>query len=225
MSLTGRPLILVILIVILLIAGYFGFYAYSMRDIETPDYQVLQMDGHIEIRRYPALLVAEVTTSGNRSAAINQGFRQLAGFIFGGNHQPQSSNSTKIAMTAPVRQQLAQSTKIAMTAPVQQQAGSQSNQWITQFVMPAHFSKESLPVPTNAEVRIKTIPSTDYLVIRFSGRMRTARIEQYRDQLLAYAQSHQLPITGEPTYAFYNPPWTLPFMRRNEVMVALKRQQ
>lgn len=179
---------------------------------DEPAYSVELKDGDFEIRRYEPLLAAEVTVPGERSAAISQGFRLLADFIFGNN-----TSKTKIEMTAPVTQQ--PSEKIAMTVPVTQQAAG--SEWKVRFIMPAQYTAETLPVPNNKAVRIVAEPAKRFAVIRFSGWSSEANLSEHRDQLVAWVKSKGLPAAGPPVAAFYNPPWSLPFLRRNEYLIEL----
>jgi hypothetical protein len=179
---------------------------------DEPAYSVELKDGDFEIRRYEPLLAAEVTVGGERSAAISQGFRLLADFIFGNN-----TSKTRIEMTAPVTQQ--PSEKIAMTVPVTQQASG--NEWKVRFIMPAQYTAETLPVPNNTAVRIVAEPPKRFAVIRFSGWSSEANLAEHRDLLVAWVKSKALPAAGPPVAAFYNPPWSLPFLRRNEYLIEL----
>lgn len=106
-------------------------------------------DGHFEVRDYPALVVAEVTVEGEQKEAASKGFRLLAGYIFGANKKRQ-----RIAMTAPVAQQAA-GENIAMTAPVAQTQGA-AGTWVVRFTMPSAWTLETLPVPNDARVTLRT---------------------------------------------------------------------
>ena len=203
-----------IIIAAIVIVGISAFFAWQIFGYKTPEptYTVVKASGNIEIRDYPEILSAEVTIQGERYKAINTGFRVLADYIFGNN-----STKAQIAMTAPVIQQ---GTKINMTAPViQQQAG---DGWSVRFVMPANYTKESLPTPNNQEVAIITVPATKYVVIRFSGRNTDINIQDHLALLLKYIEKNNLKTTGTPVMAFYNPPWILPFLRRNEIFLELR---
>ena len=120
-------------------------------------------------------------------------------------------------MTAPVQQQGAQ--KIAMTAPVTQQSGGDS--WTVRFVMPSSLTLETVPAPNDPRVTLKPVPAKGMLAIRFSGTASDSLIQTKTDELRRYADDKKLATVGEPVLAFYNPPWTLPFFRRNEVMLEL----
>ena len=187
-----------------------------MSDVEKPDYKVIQSEQNIEIRKYEPMIIAEVEVDGKREDAIRNGFRLLADYIFGNNMVQQD-----ITMTAPVQQQ--ESQKIAMTAPVQQQSTGKS--WRMSFVMPSKYSMDSLPKPNNDRVRLKEILTTKFVVVDFSGTNSNENIAEHEKQLLNYIEANKLKITGSPKYAFYNAPWTLPFMRRNEVMIEINQQQ
>ena len=139
-------------------------------------------------------------------------FRLIAAYIFGAN-----TPNAKIAMTAPVQQQSSQ--KIAMTAPVTQQTAGDS--WTVRFIMPSNWTLETLPAPHDTRVTLKPVPANRMLVIRFSGSASDSQIKTKTDELRRYAADKMLATVGEPLLAFYNPPWTLPFFRRNEIMLEL----
>lgn len=197
-------------LVILMIGGIIA--GPLMSRVEQPEYLVLLTEKNIEIRQYRPMLIAEVTISDTRENAISLGFRQLADYIFGNNQIQQ-----KVEMTAPVQQQ--RSTKIAMTAPVQQQATTDA--WLVSFVMPVEYTSQTLPKPMNAEIKIKKIPAKKYIVIRFSGVNSDKNVKKHEKVLFDYVERNKLAATKSAKYAFYNPPWTLPPLRRNEVMFEL----
>lgn len=187
-----------------------------MSDVEKPDYKVIQSEQNIEIRQYEPMIIAEVEVDGKREDAIGDGFRLLADYIFGNNTVQQV-----ISMTAPVQQK--ENQKIAMTAPVQQQSTGKS--WRMSFVMPSKYSMDSLPVPNNNRVRLKEILTKKFVVIEFSGTNSNENVTEHENQLMNYIEANQIKINGSPKYAFYNPPWSLPFLRRNEVMIEINQQQ
>jgi hypothetical protein len=187
----------------------------NMGQYAEPAHTAEKFDGGIEIRDYQPMIAAEVEVSGARKEAINQGFRLIADYIFG-NNEPKA----KIAMTTPVIQQAegkASGEKIAMTAPVIQQGDGQ--RWKVQFIMPAEYTLETLPKPVNPEVKLKPIAGKKMVVIRFSGSTGDdVKMDAKRAELMAYVKANNLKTLGEPLMAFYDPPWTLPFLRRNEIM-------
>ena len=180
-----------------------------MSNVETPKYNVNYSSDNIEHRTYNPMIIAAVEVSGERKEAIGNGFRLIADYIFGNN-----SIAQNIEMKAPVGQQ--QTKKIAMTAPVQQQQSGAS--WTISFVMPSEYTLSTIPKPNREEIKLTLIASKEFIVIRFSGTNSDEQITKYQTELLSYIRKNKIKIVGEPKYAFYNPPWTLPFMRRNEIM-------
>jgi effector-binding domain-containing protein len=197
-------------VAIILLAGLSGTI---MSQVEQPKYTVLESLGGIEVRQYAPMIVAEVEVRGERMKALNQGFRLIADYIFGNN-----LSSKKVAMTAPVTQEPGE--KIAMTAPVTQDGSGDS--WKVRFVIPEEYTLDTLPKPKNKAVHLTSIPARKVVVIRFSGYNTDKNINSHRDQLVKYIDEHQLAVVGPSTTAFYNPPWTLPFLRRNEVIFELQ---
>jgi hypothetical protein len=193
--------------------------------IEEPSYQVLKQSEHFELRQYESQLIAEVTVQGSLSEASNKGFRLVADYIFGNNQASRaaSNESETIAMTAPVVIE-AQSSKIAMTAPVvvEKKGASEQQQWILYFVMPKSYRMDSLPKPNNPQVQIKEIKNKKVAVIRFSGWVDENKLADRTAELQTWMKQEQLIAIGDPQLARYNPPWTLPWWRRNEVFIPVQ---
>lgn len=189
--------------------------------IEETSYTVLSQVEDFELRRYDEQLVAQTWVSGDQDTASRQGFKILADYIFGNNTAP-SGESSKISMTAPVTMQSDNlngqaSQKIAMTAPVSMQQNN--GKWRVQFTMPSQYTMQTLPKPNNPDVKIVQVPAQTYGVIKFSGLAGSKKVAKKTETLKSWMQTQKLVITGTPELARYNPPWTLPFMRRNEVMM------
>lgn len=178
---------------------------------ETPAYTVETTDGAFELRSYPPHIAAEVTVSGCRDAAINAGFRVLAGYIFGGNEA-----KAKVAMTTPVTQ----SQKIAMTTPVTQAETDQG--WTVQFMMPSEYTLETLPKPKDSRIRIVTTDPVRMAVLRFPGIPTTAALAKRTDELRELAKVKGLTVSGAPQFMFYDPPFRMPWNRRNEVAFSIR---
>lgn len=205
----SRSLIIVAALCALAAAAFPSLVAMAA---DEPSFTIERKDGDFEIRRYDPLLAAEVTTTGDRSTAINAGFRLLADYIFGNNTSRQ-----KIDMTTPVTQQKGE--KIAMTVPVTQQSAGEA--WKVRFMMPAGFSLETLPAPNDPRVTIVSEPAKRYAAIRFSGWSSDANLAEHRGKLQAWVAAQNLKPAAAPVAAFYNPPWSLPFLRRNEFLIEL----
>jgi len=182
---------------------------------EEPVFKLVLQTEAFEVREYPALIAAEVSVDGDRSEAVNAGFRLLAGYIFGGNTRSQS-----IAMTAPVIQAPPAGEKIAMTAPVTQTGNADA--WVIRFIMPSSYTLDTLPTPNDPKVQLKTLPPSRLAVVRFSGLAHEADIAQKTAELIDFIAANHLRAAGPPSLARYNPPWTLWFLRRNEVMIPLQ---
>ena len=183
-----------------------------MSKVEQPAYVVERADGALEVRRYPALTVAQVAIPGARKAAIGDGFRAIAHYIFGGN-----ASREKVAMTAPVLQR---------HAPAGTDGGATGSgtggPWTIQFVMPRAFSLATLPKPDDPRVTLATQPAATYAVIRFSGLAGNATIAAKTRDLTSYIATEHLSASGPPILAFFDPPWILPFLRRNEIMIEVR---
>ena len=182
---------------------------------EEPVFTSSLKEGAFELRSYPALVAAQVSVNGTRDEASSAGFKLLAGYIFGGNTRRQS-----MAMTAPVVQSKPGSQTIAMTAPVLQTAAPDSpDAWTVQFIMPAGYTLDTLPTPNNAKVQLVALPPARYAVVTFSGMAHEDDVRQETAELTDFMAEHALRAAGVPALARYNPPWTLWFMRRNEVHI------
>ena len=168
---------------------------------EEPKYTVLKQTEDFELRRYDEQLVAQTWVTGDQDAASRAGFKILADYIFGNN----SAANGKIR-------------KIAMTAPVSIQ--QTKDKWRVQFTMPSQYTLQTLPKPNNPNIEIVEVPAQTYGVIKFSGLAGTEKVAAKTKELQSWMQGQNLTITGKPELARYNPPWTLPFMRRNEIMIA-----
>ena len=185
--------------------------------IETPSYTVLAKSWPIEYRRYEPYLVAEtlVENDGRYKDAGNEGFRRLFRYITGSNTRQQ-----KIAMTAPVEQSTAVAgtgSKIAMTAPVEQSPAPEG--WAVSFMVPSAFTIDTVPQPTDPRVRIRQVPAEVRAVLRYSGRWTDGLFASKRQELIRLLAEQGVEVDGVPQTALYDPPYKLPFMRRNEIQV------
>jgi hypothetical protein len=161
------------------------------------------------------MIVAQTRVAGSMDAASNAGFRLIAGYIFGKNTS-RSGEAEKISMTSPVIM-APTSEKIDMTSPVNVQADD--GMWRVQFVMPGEYTMATLPTPDNAAVELREVPQKRYAVLRFSGLVTDRKRAQKTAELIGWLNEKGLKAKGRPELARYDPPWTLPFLRRNEVMI------
>jgi hypothetical protein len=189
---------------------------------EEPKFSIIEKSEPFELRNYAPQLIAEAKVEGDLDTASSQGFRLIAAFIFG-----QNQVSEKISMTAPVVIETTQSSKIAMTVPVgieasKDSAKGSSNQWVFSFVMPAEYTLATLPKPLNPLVSIREVPAQKRAAITFSGFYNEDKVNEKTKALEEWIKGKQWQVIGTPQFARYNPPWSLPFMRRNEILITVR---
>jgi hypothetical protein len=188
--------------------------AKSAMAIEKAKYTVVEKEDDFEIRQYEPRIVAETYVEGDLEEVGDEGFRRLYGYISGDNQKKQS-----ISMTAPVGQE-AKSEKIAMTAPVGQE--QKDNRWRITFLMPAEYTLETLPVPTDSRVKLVQDSGRLMAAIRYSGTWSEAGYEENKALLEEFIEKRGLIKAGEPVWARYDPPFMPWFLRRNEVMIPIE---
>lgn len=185
--------------------------------IEEPDYQVVGQYDDFELRLYAPYIVAEVDVQGEFDQSGSNAFRILAGYIFGDN-----SASEKMAMTAPVEStRTAKGEKMAMTVPVTATAASDDGRTTYAFVMERKYTLQTLPVPNDSRIRIRSMPERTMAVHRYSGRWTEDKYLQKEEALRLALDAHGAQTVGDPVLARYNSPFSLPFLRRNEVMIEI----
>lgn len=196
------------------ILGSLGLGACSVVGIrsgtEEPAFTVLDRPGALEVRQYGPRVAAETSVDASEVAARSEGFSRLASYIFGRN-----AGSAKIAMTAPVAQEPGE--RIAMTAPVSQDGS------VIRFFLPSGLTVASAPRPLDERVRVVDVPGQTVAVLRFSGSTAPDAVGAHKAELTATLPGTAWVAVGEPFAWFYDPPWTLPPLRRNEVAVVVRR--
>lgn len=192
--------------------GAAAYVVYEKRATPRPGYQVVEHDGDIEVRDYPALLVAETWATGPRDKALNQGFETLAAYIFA-KRRGAGDDGARVAMTSPVL-----SDRDAEV--VDQQAPRRG--WRTRFIMPAPYTRATLPPPGDG-IEIDGIPARRVAVIRFSGYATDARLSEHKDRLRAWIVARAMTAIGEAEYAYYDSPMIPGPLRRNEVLLPITR--
>jgi hypothetical protein len=207
------------IIIILVIALLWSVWGFFSSNVERADYIVEKKMQGYEIRKYPERIVAQTKVSGPYGESMNEGFRILAGYIFGENTKKES-----IAMTTPVIAQngdrVQASESIAMTAPVV--ATTDGDLQVISFGMPRSHTLETLPKPNDSRIEIIIIPAKRYGVMRFSWYRSDEQIKKMQKKLLFALTRDEIVSSGNTAYAGYNAPWTPPWMVRNEVLVEIK---
>ena len=183
---------------------------------EEPEFILIFKNENFEIRQYSSKILAQVTVLGDFDDATSNGFKVLAAYIFGNNLS--LDGNTKIEMTAPVVLEPI-SEVIKMTAPIL--AEGENKKWVVSFVMPKEYSLDTLPKPNNKDISISSIPPQKYAVVVFSGLVRESNYDEQINLLNYYVVNKNLVTVGKVQIARYNPPWTLPFFRRNELMIRI----
>jgi hypothetical protein len=184
--------------------------------IEEPSYEVVRrLDGaDVELRRYAPYVVAQVRVDGPSDRADSEGFRVLAGYIFGKNR-----GERRLEMTAPVTRSAAP-VKLEMTAPVTRTADAEG--YVVQFVLPRDVSLATAPEPIDPRVQLREVPGGLVAAIRYSGTWSQANYEEHLRTLEATLRDAGIAWTGEPVLSRYNGPMTPWFLRRNEIWLAVE---
>ena len=192
-----------------------GCSFFGIRNTEEAGYAVIDKRDQIEIREYDELVVAETFVNTEYEEAGTIAFKKLFAYISGEN-----ISKTKISMTAPVMSKegdAPEGDKIPMTSPVLGQR--QAKGWRYSFVLPAGYTLENAPLPSNPEVKLAVIPRKKVAVIRYSGSWKEHTMREKSEKLVKWIQANGLERLSSPRSARYDPPWTLPFLRRNEIMI------
>lgn len=184
--------------------------------IEEAEYKVIEKEDRFEIRDYAPHILAETLVESDIEKAGNKAFQRLFRYISGAN-----SSKEKVAMTAPVSQEPKRE-KIAMTSPVGQQ--NVQGRWAVSFMMPSSYTLETLPEPEDPNISLRQVPAHRMAAVRYSGFWSQKRYLRYKKMLESWIQEKGLTIVGEPVWARYNPPFTLWFLRRNEILIPIAVQ-
>ena len=182
----------------------------AMATEEAP-YTVIKTDDIFELREYAPQVLAEIIVEGELENAGNKAFRPLFRYISGDN-----KSLGKIAMTAPVSQEQ-KGEKLSMTAPVSLQ--SVQGKWGVSFTMPASYTMETLPTPDNPNIKLRQVPARRVAAVRYSGFWSEEKYLLNKEKLDRWIRENRFTVVGEPVWARYNPPFTLWFMRRNEILI------
>ena len=188
---------------------------------EEPKYELIEKSGKLELRQYQPMLIAEVLVDGNMDQASGIGFRLIADYIFG-NNITKAGNSQKIKMTAPVTIE-PRSEEISMTIPVSLKKNS--GRWQVSFVMPRKYTLDTIPLPNNKQIMLRKIPARKVAILEFSGFVNEKNTASKAQELLKWMDKKNLISTGSIKLSRYDPPWTLPFLRRNEIVVGYAKNK
>ncbi len=187
---------------IVLFFAFGGGTLFGIRTLEAPPYTVVLEDGAIEVREYGAFLVAETSVAtDDYDESGSRGFRRLGGYIFGRNRTGDSEESRKIPMTVPVIQE------------------RRDEAWTMAFVMPSEHTRETLPEPLDPSVEFRTVPGRTVAALRYTGFVTEAKMRARTERLKVWLTERGYAAASVPRSARYDPPWTIPFLRRNEILI------
>jgi SOUL heme-binding protein len=202
-------------LVLILVAGVLlgGCSLFGIRSgYEQPAYTVSDnLDDRVEIREYAPRLAAETPRAAGDEDSRDEAFRVLFDYINGANQ-----GQAEVEMTAPV--EVGAPEQVEMTAPVETGASQQDGK-VMRFFLPASYTLGTAPKPTDPRVKIVEVPQATVAVLRFSGLWDEQTFEAREAELLGLLDGSAWRAAGSPSTLFYDPPWTLPFLRRNEVAV------
>ncbi len=174
---------------ILLVLTFILTLSSQLMAYEETNYEVVKENKIYEIRKYPNRLVIET------NSVQGNGFRKLFNYISGNNKE-----NEEIKMTVPVTQEI------------------KNENMTMQFYLPSKFNKDNAPKPVDSEVKILTIEGGYYAVIEYSGRSSDKNFLNNKDILEKALKQDNLLVLSPPIRASYNSPFTLPILKRNEVM-------
>ena len=194
-----------------------GCSLFGVRSYEEAAYTVISSQEPFEMRAYGETMVAETVVRDSTYAEAGRvSHERLFGYISGEN-----VSELEISMTAPViakAETLPESgEEMEMTSTVVEKEGG--NTWRYQFVLPKQYTEENAPLPLNPEVKLLSIPPKKVAAIRYSGSWNESLLNEKTDLLIGWIEDNNLTAISPPRSARYDPPWTLWFLRKNEVLV------
>ncbi len=176
------------------------FLTNSAMSFENPaTYQVISSNEEVEIRQYEPIIVGWVNIKREHEDVVNKGFPILFKYISGNN-----STEQKLEMTAPVLQE------------------GNGEKWRLGFIIPAQYTIETVPKPNDDRLKIELIPSKKLISLKFSGGNTNRNMNRHQEILAEYIEANNIKTVGNFTFAYYDAPWTLPFLRHNEVLIEIE---
>ncbi len=182
--------------------------------IEEAAYEVLKEDGDFQIRAYESHILATTVVESEMTAAGNQGFRVLYRYITGNNLAREELEAGEALAQESAGQ------NIAMTAPVGQE--QLEDKWIVSFMMPSEYTLETLPKPKDPQVELREVPERTMAAVSYTGFWSESNYERHKERLQRWLDEREIAVTGTPVWARYDSPFTLWFMRRNEVLIPIE---
>ena len=212
-----------LLIIILVLLGIWAAGSWFFSRVEEPVYQVVEEKNGYEIREYPAYIVAETTVvSENKIQASGNGFTIVADYIFGNNTSQEEISMTKPVVIQEGEKKEEEGEEISMTKPVLTSVNEEGN-YTVGFILPSKYTLKDLPTPNNNQVTIREVPARKVAVVSFGGWYATpARYMRAEEKLFELLARDGITPLSEPVVAYYNPPMSMPFIMRNEIMIDIR---
>ncbi len=204
---------------LLFLALITGCSVFGSSSVEVAPYRVMEAskEKNIELRYYSELVLVSAPMQPDIDARKNTPFSKLFDYISGNN----TANAKQpITASEPSSDAEPIGVKIPMTAPVFME--TEGNSGSMSFVMPASYSMESTPKPTDPDLKVYNLTDMTYAVIQFTGLLNSKNILEHREILENWIDTKGLEISGNYKTAGYNPPFTIPALRRNEVLIPVK---
>lgn len=195
-----KRLLVIVLFILFLLIGW-QLWSVFLSNSQEPVYKVLQKNNEYEIRKYDPYIIAQVSFQGSYQMVTNKGFKVLANYIFGDNEK---------------------NVKMPMTAPVFVEKNEKDNGYTVTFVMPNSYNKKTLPKPNDSRIKITAKPSNKLAVYSFSWYPSAKRVEQKKQKFMMLLKRDGIKAESSVLLARYNPPFILPFLMRNELLVTIK---
>jgi len=192
-------IIILFLILLGLIAWQLWFVLFV--NLQEPAYRVLQKKDGYEIRQYDSYIIAHVSFAGSYKEVASKGFKVLANYIFGGNKQ---------------------NIRMPMTAPVFVEKKVKLDGYDIAFVIPSSYKKETLPTPKDDRIEIVEKQSAKIAVYRFTWYPSAKQVEKKKKEFVELLRRDGIQPRSDIILARYNPPFILPFLMRNELMVVVE---
>ena len=222
-----------LILILTIITFLSGCSVFGIRSWEQPTYEILIEEGNYELRAYNSYVVAETVVSGTDFDEVSsKGFRVLADYIFGENYVRNSllQESESISMTAPVILNVENpklvirppSDTINMTSPVIVDKLGEINKWRMAFSLPSKWTLETAPIPKNERVTLRKMPEEQIIAMRFTNFMTMEKLATNEKKLRNWADRKEIEVEGDLRTARFDPQWTIPFLRRNEIHLLVK---
>lgn len=202
---------------LVLAAGAASMRSQSLRTrVEAAHYRVLEEREGYELRAYDAQTVAQILLDGDIKTAVFRGFEPLSNYFFWNNERKPTPDNSEGG-----RERMQMTTPIIVQGDEPEVVNVQGH-WMW-FYLPQKYTPETAPTPKDERVKVEQKPAFEAAVIKFNGWGEMGAMREHEDLLRALLKRDGIAVAGLPLYARYDPPWTVPIFRRNEVILPVQR--